>query len=415
MVFTTTTCCRSCHSDKLTPILSLGELCISNFVNPDQPREDVKAPLELILCGQCSLLQLRHTTRPELLWKHYWYRSGANNTMRAALAEITGVAEKLTPLSAGDIVLDIGCNDGTLLRCYRNKDIRRVGFEPASNLIADAEVETTQIINDYFNFDAFKAHWDDAKAKIITSIAMFYDLEDPNAFVRDVTRCLDKDGVWIIQMNYLLSMLEKNAFDNIGHEHLEYYSLVSLRNLLSQHALEIFDVELSDLNGGSFRIYVRHPGARINVPPGARDRLLHLGALERKTGLTNRGVYDDFAKRIHEIKGQVCEFVKKEVAQGKTIYIYGASTRGSTLLQFFGLDSRFIKAAVERSPYKWGKMTTGTWIPIISEEQARAEKPEYLFILPYFFLDEFRQREAEYLISGGKFIVPLPRLQIISG
>lgn len=415
MTFWTRTTCRSCNSENLTSILSLGVLYISNFVDIDAPEEGPKAPLELILCKYCKLVQLRHTTSPDLLWKHYWYRSGMNNTMRAALADVTEKAETLVPLSVGDLVLDIGCNDGTLLRSYRSKGLRLMGFEPASNLIEDAEVGTTKIINDYFNFKAFEANFGDAKAKIITSIAMFYDLEDPNAFLADVCKCLDENGVWVIQMNYLPTMLEQNAFDNIGHEHLEYYSLTALRNLLARHELEIFDVELNEINGGSFRIYVSHPRASLKALPGSEERLCNVDNIEQRMGLMSSPIYEDFSGRVTDIKRRVREFVIKEVAQGETIYVYGASTRGSTLLQFFGLDSRFIKAAVEKSPFKWGKKTTGTWIPIISEERARAEKPDYFLILPYFFLDEFREREREYLASGGKFIVPLPHLQIISG
>ena len=415
MIFSTRTTCRSCNSKQLASVFCLGEFHISNFVDMDAPEEDKKVPLDLVLCEECSLLQLRHTTQPELLWKQYWYRSGINDTMRAALAEIAGKAESTVPLSAGDLVLDIGCNDGTLLRSYQSRNIQLVGFEPAENLIEDARHGTTTIINDFFNFYAFQSTLGSAKAKIITTISMFYDLEDPNSFVADIKKCLDDDGVWINQMNYLPTMLERNVFDNIGHEHLEYYSLLSLETLLERHDLEVFDVELSDLNGGSFRVYIRLPGSRAKALPGNQERLRQVRDADKQMGLTRRKIYEDFAARANQIKAAVCDFVKQEVAKGKTIYAYGASTRGSTMLQFFGLDSKTIKAAVERSPYKFGKKTTGTWLPIIAEEQARQEKPDYLFVLPYFFLEEFVQRESEYLASGGKFIVPLPEFRVISG
>jgi NDP-4-keto-2,6-dideoxyhexose 3-C-methyltransferase len=415
VIFTTRTTCRSCESPRLASVFFLGVFHISNFVDLDAPQEDIKAPLDLVLCEDCSLLQLRHSTNPELLWKHYWYRSGINNTMRQALAEITALAERVTPLSPGDLVLDIGCNDGTLLRSYRSGGIRLVGFEPADNLIAEAKVGTTRIINDFFNFEAFRAAFGNARARVITSISMFYDLEHPNTFVADIARCLDPDGVWLNQMNYLPAMLEKDVFDNIGHEHLEYYSLLSLESLLARHRLEVFDVELTNLNGGSFRVYIRHPGSRAGVLPGAEERLREVRVAEEQMGLRERAVYERFAERANAVKAQVCDFVRQELARGKTIYAYGASTRGSTLLQFFGLDSRAIQAAAERSPHKFGKKTTGTWIPIISEEEARRKKPDYFLVLPYFFFEEFRQREREYLASGGKFIVPLPEFRIISG
>jgi NDP-4-keto-2,6-dideoxyhexose 3-C-methyltransferase len=405
--------CRSCGSARLKSVLNLGPIQISNFVDLDAEEEEKSVPLDLLLCADCSLVQLRHTTRPDLLWKHYWYRSGTNFTMRSALAEITAKAEGVVSLSPGDIVVDIGCNDGTLLRSYRTKGIQLVGFEPAENLISDASVGTSRIINDFFNYGAFDRAPPGAKAKVITSISMFYDLEDPNAFVRDAAQCLDRDGLWIIQMNYLPSMLKINAFDNIGHEHLEYYSLLSLRRLLDRNSLEIIDVETTDLNGGSIRVYIRHPQSKLRPAAGAAERIRKIEELERKMALDTPAPYEAFTKRIERIKHDVVDFVLTETGKGKTVYAYGASTRGTTLLQYFGLDRRQILKAVERSPYKFGKKTAGTWIPIISEEQARKEKPDYLLILPYFFLDEFRQRERDYLLGGGKFIVPVPKMQII--
>ena len=245
---------------------------------------------------------------------------------------------------------------------------------------------------------------------------MFYDLDDPNKFVSDISKALDKYGVFIIQQNYLVSMLKQNAFDNISHEHLEYYSLLSLTNLLDRHNLEIFDLELNDLNGGSFRTYIRHKGSSSIKPfSGAEQRLSEIVKNENELGLNDRKVYDDFANRINEIKQKVVGFIKNETQKGKTVYVYGASTRGNTLLQYFGLDNTLIKTAAERNPVKWGRKTIGTLIPIISEEQARFEKPDFFLILPWAFLKEFREREKDFLNSGGKFIVPLPNFEIISG
>ncbi len=243
---------------------------------------------------------------------------------------------------------------------------------------------------------------------------MFYDLDEPNKFVSDIVQCLDKDGVWIIQMSYLPLMLETNAFDNICHEHLEYYSLLSLENLLKRHNLEVFDIELNDVNGGSFRVYVKHAGSRrINGAKGAQERLVRQRGYELKLGLNNKKIYEEFSSRVESIKDKLTSFIKNEVAKGKKVYVYGASTKGNTLLQYFGLDVSIINAAAERNPYKLGKKTVGTMIPIISEERARAENPDYFLILPWHFLKEFINREEAYLRSGGKFIVPLPEFKII--
>lgn len=401
--------CRVCGSTNLKPVLSLGIPYVSNFIDsPDQ--EKYAAPLELVLCNKCGLLQLKHTVPGEILYRKYWYKSGINQTMRTALADITDKAEKLVELSLGDMVVDIGCNDGTLLRSYKSNGIILLGFEPATNLVKEAKIGTTMIINDFFNYQAFEKMFGSEKAKIVTAIAMFYDLEDPNKFVRDVVKILDDDGILIIQMNYLLSMLQGNTFDNICHEHLEYYSLETLEYLLNMHDLRVFNVELNDLNGGSFRVYVKHKNCR-KYP--VSENVNNLREREEKAKLDDYKTYVEFAKRIHDLKAKTYGFIKKEVEKGKKVYLYGASTKGNTLLQFYGLNNKLIKAAAERNPRKWGKMTIGTQIPIISEEQARREKPDYFLVLPWHFIKEFREREKDYFDAGGKFIVPLPKFEII--
>ena len=270
------------------------------------------------------------------------------------------------------------------------------------------------VINDFFSAQPFEKHASGHKAKIATSIAMFYDLEDPNKFTADMAKCLHEDGVWIIQMAYLPSMLLDNIFDNICHEHLEYYSLLSLENLLARHNLKVIDVELNDVNGGSYRTYVTHASnTSIKAFSGATKRIEALRNQEKTMKLDTLAPYEDFAQSVENIKEQVTSFIKQEVANGKTVYVYGASTKGNTLLQYFGLNNTTITAAAERNPDKWGKKTVGTLIPIISEEDARAAKPDYFLVLPWHFLAEFKNREKEYLDSGGKFIVPLPKFEIV--
>lgn len=407
--------CRACGSTTLIPILSLGEQYISNFVDENYNyKEEEQVPLELILCDPnsngCGLLQLKHTASRALLYKQqYWFRSGLNETMKLALRDITQKAENLIKLYPDDIVLDIGCNDGTLLRSYKSKT-KLVGFEPANNLINEAKFGTDHIINDFFSFNNFKKYFNGLKCKIITSIAMFYDLDDPNSFVKDVVKCLDYNGIWIIQMAYLDPMLKLNAFDNIGHEHLEYYSFESLKKLLAKHNLDIFDVEMNEVYGGSFRVYVKHKNNRsFTISPYA----IKLEDDEKRMGLDNKKTYEDFAKRVIVLKEKLFSFIQKEVDKDKVIYAYGASTKGNTLLQYCDLDYTLIKKAADRDPIKHGKKTIGTEIPIISEEQARIEKPDYFLILPWHLVEYFKQREKQFLDNGGKFIVPLPEFKII--
>jgi NDP-4-keto-2,6-dideoxyhexose 3-C-methyltransferase len=397
----------------LKPVLTLGNQYISNFI--DSPTQECYvAPLELVLCtrsaGGCGLLQLRHTIPGEVLYRKYWYKSGVNQTMIKALADIADRAEKLVKPSPGDIVVDIGCNDGTLLRSYKSSNATLVGFEPATNLVEEAQVGTTKIINDFFNYRNFQKEFGSKKAKIITAIAMFYDLEDPNQFVDDIAKTLETDGVWIIQLSYLPTMLENNAFDNIVHEHLEYYSLQSLEYLLHIHGLEVFDVELNDVNGGSFRVYIKHKNCK-KYPTSKNVNSIR--EHEKSMDLDDYRTYEAFSKRIRDLRAKTYNFIKKEVEKGKKVYVYGASTKGNTLLQFYNLDSVLIRAAAEKNPNKWGKKTICTLIPIISEEQARKEKPDYFLVLPWHFIKEFMVREKDYLDAGGRFIVPLPKFKIV--
>jgi NDP-4-keto-2,6-dideoxyhexose 3-C-methyltransferase len=316
-------------------------------------------------------------------------------------------------LSKGDIVVDIGANDGTLLRQYKTPGLMTVGFEP-SNLWRLGIEGNAKIINDYFNYDSFSKEFGNKKAKAITSIAMFYDLEDPNTFIEDIKKCLDKNGVWIIQMNYLGLMIENNTFDNISHEHLEYYSLLSLSNLLEKHEMEAFDVELNDVNGGSFRIYVKHRGATIKASSGNEERLKKQKEYELKMGFDDKKIYDKFAQRIEKSKNDLLTFLKQEVKKDKRIFIYGASTRGLVVLQYFGIDKKLISGAADMNSDKWGKYIVGTGIPIMSVEEYRKQKPDYLLVLPYHFLNEIKAQEKEFLKNGGKMVVAIPDFKVIS-
>ncbi len=403
--------CRSCGSAKLIDIIHLGDQYVSDFV--ETSALGVKAPLALVLCQDCALVQLKHRgVDPDIMYRNYWYKSGINATMRNALKSIIRKAESLVQLKKSDVVLDIGANDGTTLRAYKNAEITKIGFEPARNLVKEAEAGNNLIVNNYFNAKEFE-QVSKKKAKVVTSIAMFYDLEDPNQFVDDITKVLDKDGLWIIQLAYEPSMLILNAFDNICHEHIEYYSMTSLKNLLERHNLSIFDVELNNVNGGSFRVYVKHKKSKAFEIEKGKNHVERLLKKEEKLKITDPGTYADFAKRVTELKNKTAKFITTELKKGKRIYAYGASTKGNTLLQYYNLDHTLISAAVERNARKWGLKTVGTLIPIISEEEARKIKPDYFLVLPWHFRTEFLSREAEYLQNGGKMIFPLPEFEIV--
>jgi len=398
--------CRSCGSKKLSKIISLGNQYLSDFTKINKKPKSF--PLRVILCDKCHLVQLDNNAPQKYLYtERYGYKSGINQTMQDELKEIAEKTLKIIKTKENIVTVDIGANDGTLLKYYP-KNIYRIGIEPIKKLAKECKKNANKIVNDFFTIEAFDKVVKNKKANIVTAISCFYDMEDPNKFVEDVSKIMTEDGIFVIQQNYLVGMLEQNAFDNIVHEHLEYYSLLSLSNLLSQHNMEVFDVELRDLNGGSFRTYISFKNKRKITKAVEKLRIY-----EEKLKLNKKKIYSDFAKRIEKNRDNLVKFIKKESKKGKLIYLYGASTRGNTLLQYLGLDKKLIKFAVERNPEKWGKIISSVGIPIVSEEQARKDKPDYMLVLPWFFKEEFLKREKGYLKNGGHFIFPLPKLEVI--
>ena len=414
------TACRSCGSNDLINVLSLGEQSLSDFVETSSDENDAKYPLELVLCQNCNLLQMRHSVPPNKLYtERYGYRSGINQTMKTELSNITEQAEKIMRLKPDDIVVDIGCNDGTLLSCYKTPGLIRVGFDPVTTfakyfrkILKSVKAKRYKLFSDFFKSAPFLKQFGKKRAKIVTAISMFYDLDNPNKFLEEVKEILHPDGFFIIQQNYLVGMLKQYAFDNIVHEHLEYYCLESLENLLREHGLEVFDAEQTDINGGSFRTFIKFKRSKISSKGGFK-RVNEMRNLEKKLSLDHKQVYLDFARRVNEIRSSLKGFVKSEARKGKKIYIYGASTRGNTLIQACSLDHRFIRAASERNKDKWGKKIASTQIPIISEEQARKDHPDYFLVLPWHFMREFIDRETQFLRGGGRFIIPLPEFKVI--
>lgn len=408
--YTTTRKCRVCGCPDLDALYSLGDLYVSNFVEK-QDQGGIKAPLEMVMCTRCSLVQLRHTAPQELLYSgFYWYRSGVTDTMKQALRNITESVEQRIALKTGDVVLDIGSNDGTMLRTYATPGLITVGVEPASNLADEGRRGLTYFINDFWTLDAYKKVVP-KKAKVITAIGMFYDMEDPNQFIRDAALAMEEDGMFVAQLMCLKNMLDSNDVGNICHEHLEYYSLAALEYLFEQNGLTLIDIEFNLVNGGSYRVYAGLKDGHPPVVQGAAERLAHFRAQERD--MTSKKVHMDFFARIEENKRQCVDFIRAQKAKGKRIWVYGASTKGNTILQYYGLDHTLIEAASERSPEKWGKFTVGTGIPIVSEEEARKAKPDYFLVLPYAFFEEFYKREEAWRKGGGQFILPVPQFRIV--
>lgn len=386
--------CFSCNGKNFTEILNLGNQAVIQFKDNKDEKDDI-APLLLRECNNCKLVQLSHVVHRDRLFRNYWYRSGVNKSMRDALKGVVISAENRVDLDFDDWVIDIGSNDGTLLKNYR-RYIKTIGFEPAKNISVNAGSDIRTIDN-YFNLsDAqYLIKQYGRKPKIITCVAMFYDLEDPNKFLQDVKNVLHEDGIFVLQLNTLDAMVKNFTVDNISHEHLCYYSIQVLRDLLNKNGFDVPWYIENDINGGSVRLYCRHQG--FNYP--------------RIENLEVEGGWAKWRAQLEEKKNKIRDTVLKEKEKhGLEIWGYGASTRGYSLLQWLGIEDKITKIA-DRNPAKWGKYLGK--IPIVSEAEMRMSQPAFLFVLPYSFMMEFIEREAEYLKRGGHMIFPLPELEII--
>ena len=394
--------CRLCHNKKLTQIYNFGNHYVSNFVQKKNIKKGVKAPLNLVYCKNCQLLQLEHSAPQELMYKKfYWYRSGVTNTMKVALKDIFLNIKKMSIMKKGDTILDIGANDGTLLKYFKNEGFTTIGCEPAKNLTKELMRNSKFVINNFWNFKYLNNILKKnklKKPKVITAIGMFYDLEDPSKFISDAAKSLDDNGVFIAQLMCLDSMIKKNDLGNICHEHLEFYSYPSLKYLFEKNGLKIMKIDENEINGGSYRIFCKK-----NIKKSI--------TYKENTSLKD---IKRFIKRVKKNKKACINFLKRSKIDKKKVFIYGASTKGNTLLQYYGINSNIITYASERSPEKWDKYTIGTGLKIISEDYARTLNPDYFFVMPYAFIKEFIKREKNWMKGGGKFILPYPNFKIIN-
>ena len=385
----------------LLDVLDLGDIYLNDFLAEGDPAPD-KYPLTLSYATESGLVQLRHTVDPELMFRTYWYNSGTNESMAEHLRQIVlKTVGVYTRVHAGDVVVDIGANDATLLSYYSDQ-IYTVGFDPAN---IKRTGRCNEFVNEFFTADRYDA-LALKPAKVVTSIAMFYDIDDPGAFARDVNRILDDDGVWVLEMHYLQAMLTSNEVDAICHEHLTYYSLKSLSYVLREAGFNIVDIELNDTNGGSMLVFAK----KTIIAPKMSMRAQSLIAKEDALPLDRE--LAKFAERVKQNKINLR--TKLEYLGAEDLVLgYGASTKGNTLLQYCEITQELLPYIAERNPAKWGRKTVGSNIPIISEEEARKMNPDYFLALPYHFIESFKKREVAFLERGGKFIVPVPTPQVV--
>jgi C-methyltransferase C-terminal domain/Putative zinc binding domain/Methyltransferase domain len=392
-------------------VLDLGIQALTG-VFPSDPDTDVPSgPVTLTLCKQCALLQLGQTyDAREMYGATYGYRSGLNASMVRHLQEKASALLDLVEPKSGDVVLDIGSNDSTLLRAYPDRKLRVGGIDPSAVKFRHFYPDNIALATEFFSVDAYRRLFGDAKAMIVTSIAMLYDLPAPQAFIDGIASILADEGVWHTEQSYMPTMMSANAYDTACQEHLEYYGLKQINAMATRAGLRIIDVSLNDINGGSFAVTMTKEGSSYRE---ASDVVAELLTEEQRSGLATLKPYADFAGRVSAHRTELVDFVRDLNASGKRIIGYGASTKGNVLLQYCGFTAADIPCIAEVNPDKFGCYTPGTRIPIVSEEQAHAMKPDYMMVLPWHFRDNTIEREGAFLDRGGKLLFPLPAIEVV--
>jgi len=408
--------CRICGNQELDVILEMKDMALTGVFPKSREEKVASGPMTLVKCREspnndyCGLVQLRETYNPNMMYgNNYGYRSGLNKSMVNHLdGKVKKILNQVT-LNKDDIVVDIGSNDSTLLQAYPKGKATLVGFDPTGEKFREYYPDDIMLFVDFFNSKKFKSKFGSQKAKIITSIAMFYDLEEPLEFVREIFDILSDDGIWVFEQSYLPSMLEANSFDTICHEHQEYYRLKEIYWMMKKVGFKIVDVEFNEVNGGSFSVTVAKPGFPAKETP---DLAVFLAEEENK-GLSTNKPYDDFRVRIYKFKSDIRQLLDRLHKQKKLILGYGASTKGNVLLQFSEITSEDIPYMGEVNADKVGCFTPGTLIPIISETEARKMNPDYFFVFPWHFKEFILEKEKSIAGNGFSLLFPLPSIEII--
>ena len=407
--------CRICKNRNLKIIIDLKSQYIQgSFIKKNYPKPySKKIPLKLVFCKKCFLVQLLHTTNKEILYKNYWYSSGINQTMKTHLKKLVSLLYVIKRKETKNInILDIGCNDGTLLN-YFPKTVNKYGIDP-SQIIKKINKKKITVIKDFFPPKKENLKSLNKKFDLITSVAMFYDINDPNLFVKNIKYYLKNKGIWVFELSYLVDMLKLNSFDTICHEHLEYYSLQTLNYLMKKNGLKIFNLSRNSINGGSIRCFVTHEKNSIYDKKHNIYKVKKLIKNEKKLKINSLYPYKNFYKNILKIKSDLKQLILSIKKQGKSIFVLGASTKGNTILQFLNLNSKIINYAVERNKQKIDAITIGSNIKIISEQMSKRLNPDYYLVLPWHFKKEIVEREKKFVKKGGSLIFPLPKIQIIN-
>lgn len=402
--------CRVCGERAVELFLDLGDQPHCNRLIPtnlaDKP--EPKFPLRVGFCRKCTLVQIDHTIPKESMFSDYPYVSGTTRTLVEHFRETAARLVETYGLKPGQLVVDIGSNDGTWLKHYRPYGLEAVGVEPAANVAALATRDGVTTYNRFFNEEAAAVILaDKGPATLVTAAGVFFHLEELHSVVRGIKVLLAPDGVFVVQAIYLGGMVANTAFDQIYHEHLCYYTLKSLEALFARHQLECFDVQLVPIHGGSIEVHAGHKGAHSVKPSIAAFH-----AAEAAQGLGRFETYQAFAAKVRALQTSLLDLLRRYMAAGKSVYAYGAPAKGATLLNSFGIGPKEVQLAVEKSPLKFGYLIPGARIPIVDE--AIVKPPSAFLLLAWNFLDEFLEKERAYLAAGGEFILPVPELRVLT-
>lgn len=402
--------CRISGSKNLVSVLQLGHQELTGVFPKNIDDPVTEGPLELVWCPDSGLLQLAHSfDASEMYGDNYGYRSGLNQSMVRHLTHKIHSLEKRADLKPGDIVLDIGSNDATSLKAYTTPGLKRYGIDPTGEKFRQYYPDDVQLVPDFFSAANYRK-LSDKPASIVTSIAMFYDLDDPIAFARDIASILAPNGIWHFEQSYMPAMLRTVSYDTICHEHLEYYSLGVVQKILDAADMKVVDVQMNAINGGSFAVTAARKTATVPVNSAVIDWLL---GQEERMGLHTPRPYREFEERVFRHRADLVRLLKALKDDGKTVLGYGASTKGNVTLQFCGITANELPAIAEVNTEKFGCYTPGSRIPIVSEAEARAMNPDYFLVLPWHFKEGILQREQEFIARGGKLIFPFPEIEII--
>lgn len=404
--------CRICGNENLQTVMNLGEQVLTGVFPKTRDEKLTSGPVELVQCvghNVCGLVQLKQSyDLNEMYGMNYGYRSGLNPSMVAHLHSKVDKIIALEVLKSGDLIIDIGSNDATTLRAYPADKYELVGVDPTGIKFATHYPPEITLIADFFSAKVIRKALPEKKAKVITSFSMFYDLEDPINFAKEIERCLDDEGVWIFEQSYLPAMLQSNSFDTICHEHLEFYSLKQINWIAEEAGLKVLDVEFNEINGGSFSVTVAKRNSMKEPKLNLLDKII---ADESALGAHTTEAFIKFRKGVEVARQDLLEFLLNAKSTGKVVYGLGASTKGNVLLQYYGINEDLLPLIGEVNEDKFGSFTPGTLIPLLPEKEILELNPDYLLVLPWHFKDFFISLP---MMKGKKLVFPLPKLEIIN-